>query len=393
MRIGMILDDTFPPDPRVENEAVTLIASGHEVFLFCLSYEGASEEIINGIQVKRYVSNKLEYKLSALAYTVPFYSIRMSQKIRDFIKKNKIEVLHIHDMRIAGAVFKANKIFSLPVVLDLHENRPEIMKFYPHLQKIPGKYLISTNKWKRKEEAFIQKSDKVIVVTKQAANEIIDRVGVQKDKLVVVPNSVRQSFYKESKIDIKIRERYKNHFVVLYVGDTNLRRGLLTAIEASKELSEKIPNYKLVIVGSNTTDTVLKRKCDELELNEFVDFEGWRDLTLFPSYIQSSDICISPLHRNLHHDTTYANKIFQYMSYGKPVLVSDATAQKEVIERSKSGLVHEAKNIEAYTSKILDLYNNKTKSKEYGINGQKFIEEEFTWEITSKALIEMYEGF
>ena len=36
MRIGMILDKTFPPDPRVENEAVTLINHGFEVFLFCL---------------------------------------------------------------------------------------------------------------------------------------------------------------------------------------------------------------------------------------------------------------------------------------------------------------------------------------------------------------------
>ena len=38
MKIGMILDETFPPDPRVENEAVTLINAGHEVFLFCLTY-------------------------------------------------------------------------------------------------------------------------------------------------------------------------------------------------------------------------------------------------------------------------------------------------------------------------------------------------------------------
>jgi hypothetical protein len=34
MRIGMILDAVFPPDPRVENEAVSLIEAGHEVFPF-----------------------------------------------------------------------------------------------------------------------------------------------------------------------------------------------------------------------------------------------------------------------------------------------------------------------------------------------------------------------
>lgn len=388
----MILDDTFPPDPRVENEAITLINSGHEVYLFCLSYKDeVSEETINGIQVKRFRSNKLEYKLSALAYTFSLYTSIMSKKIKNFIKETQIEVLHIHDMRIAEAVFRAKKSFKIPVVLDLHENRPEIMKCYPHLQKFPGKYLISTDKWKRKEEEFIKKADKVIVVTQQAADEIINRAGVQKEKLVVVPNSVRKSFYKESKIDTTIADRYKDNYVVLYLGDTNLRRGLMTAIEASSKLAKEIDNYKLVIVGSNTTDTVLKNKSNELNLNEFIDFEGWQDLLLFPSYIKNSNVCISPLHRNLHHDTTYANKIFQYMSYGKPIVVSDAIAQKDIVEESNSGLIHKEKDVEDYTTKILELYNNKMKSTEYGNNGQKFIEEKFSWEITSKALIRLYE--
>ncbi|MBG7631242.1 MAG: glycosyltransferase family 1 protein, partial [Bacteroidetes bacterium] len=79
MRIGMILDKTFPPDPRVENEAISLIENGHEVFLFCLKYEDEKEsEVIKGIQVKRYQSSKLIYKLSALAYTIPEYTLIMA---------------------------------------------------------------------------------------------------------------------------------------------------------------------------------------------------------------------------------------------------------------------------------------------------------------------------
>ncbi|MDO9137888.1 MAG: glycosyltransferase family 1 protein, partial [Lutibacter sp.] len=99
MRIGMILDKTFPPDPRVENEAISLIERGHEVFLFCLKYHKNEADIsIKNIQVKRYQSNKLEYKLSALAYTFPFYSNLMGWKIGHFLKKYKIEAIHIHDM-------------------------------------------------------------------------------------------------------------------------------------------------------------------------------------------------------------------------------------------------------------------------------------------------------
>ena len=39
---------------------------------------------------------------------------------------------------------------NLPTVLDLHENRPEIMRFYPHMQKLRGKLLISIDKWIKK---------------------------------------------------------------------------------------------------------------------------------------------------------------------------------------------------------------------------------------------------
>ena len=121
-------------------------------------HDEKSSEIINGIQIKRYNSNKLEYKLSALAYTVPFYTFLMKRKIHQFIKETKIEALHIHDIRIAEAVFNANKKYNLPVVLDLHDNMPEVMKLYPHLQKFPGKYIISPKKWKQKEERIYIKS-------------------------------------------------------------------------------------------------------------------------------------------------------------------------------------------------------------------------------------------
>jgi glycosyltransferase involved in cell wall biosynthesis len=393
MRIGMILDATFPPDPRVENEAVSLINAGHQVFLFCLKYQDEkSSEVINGIQVKRYNSNKLEYKLSALAYTVPLYTFLMKIKIHQFIKDTKIEALHIHDIRIAQAVFNANKKHNLPVVLDLHDNMPEVMKLYPHLQKFPGKYIISPKRWKLKEEEFIIKADKVISVSPEFIDTLIARIPSEKEKFVLVPNTIRKSFFEDYKVDVNITERYKNKFVILYLGDTNIRRGLQTAISSVATLQQKIPNLKLVIVGKNTTDTILKQQVEELKISEFVDFEGWQNVTLFQSYILASAICISPLHRNLQHDVAYANKIFQYMSLAKPLLVSDAIAQKRLVEKTNSGLMHQEKNVEDFIDKVLKLYADETLRTELGENGKNFVRNEFSWEQTSKKLLHLYDN-
>ena len=391
MRIGMILDYTFPPDPRVENEAVSLIEAGNQVILFCLTYDKSQkDEVINGIQLKRYLSNKLEYKLSALAYTFPFYTNLMIPRIKQFLVKNNIEAIHIHDMRIAEAVFKASAKLNLPVVLDLHDNMPEIMKLYPHLQKFPGKQLISPSKWKEKEEVYIQKADKIITVSQEFIDEVVERTKISKDKIVLVPNTVQKSFYENAVIDEKILKRYNNHFVILYLGDTGLRRGLQTAIESMQELIEKIKNVKLVIVGKNTTDAILKEQVKELGIENYVDFEGWQNVKLFPSYIVASSICISPLHRNIQHDVAYANKLFQYMSFAKPVLVSNAIAQKNLIERTSSGLVHKEKNADDFADKVMQLFEDENLRIQFGVKGRQFIEEEFSWEKTSKKLIKLY---
>ena len=393
MRIGMILDASFPPDPRVENEAVSLVKNGHEVFLFCLKYNKKQEdEIINGILIKRYPSNKLEYKLSALAYTIPIYSFLMKKKIKNFIKNHDIEALHIHDIKVAEAVFKANKNFNLPVVLDLHDNMPEVMKLYPHLQKFPGKYIISPKKWKIKEEEFIRKADKVISVSPEFLETLAIRLPKEKEKLILVPNTIRTSFFKDYIVEQSILEKYKNNFVLLYLGDTHLRRGLQTAIAAVATLKISIPNIKLVIVGKNTTDTILKKQVRDLEIADYIDFEGWQNVSLFQSYILASSICISPLHRNLQHDVAYANKIFQYMSFAKPLLVSNATAQQKLIEKVNAGLVHIDRDITDFTNKVLELYKNEDLRTVLGKNGKEFVQNEFCWEETSKKLLHLYDN-
>jgi len=391
-KIGMILDNSFPPDPRVENEAVTLVNAGFEVFLFCLSYNNQKDEVIKGIQVKRYSSNKIEYKLSALAYTISAYSFFMKRKIEDFIKDNNIQFLHIHDIRIAGSVFKANKRFNLPVVLDLHDNYPEVMKLYPHLQKFPGKYIISPKKWKKKEAEFVNKAAKVITVSPEFIENIKNRIPSSKNKLVLVPNTISASFYTDYTVEESIIKKYKNHFVVLYLGDTHVRRGLQTVINGIKILKDKIPRIKLVIVGKSTTDTILKKQVNDLNLNNFVDFEGWQDVSLFQSYILSSNVCVSPLHRNLQHDVAYANKIFQYMSFAKPILVSNATAQQRLVEKYQTGLIHKDRNVKDFIDKVFKLYNNDELSKELGENGKNFVTNQFLWENTSKELIKLYQN-
>lgn len=382
MKIGMILETSFPPDARVENEGYSLIEAGHKVFLFSLDYgKKKSSEFVNGINVKRFKSNTLIYKLSALAYTFPFYHYLLFSKIDQFIKEAKPDVLHIHDMVIAEAVFMVNKKYGLPVILDLHENRPAIMKDYKHVNKMPGKYLINLGAWKKWQRVLIKKATKVILVTDEAKKLAVQETNLPAEKFHVVPNTITPSIFYKYELKQEIINRFKTTFNVLYLGDTGLRRGTDTAIAAISKLKEKIPNIKLIMVGKSSVDEILKRYANSLRVGDCVDFLGWQDLKLFPSFIAASDICISPLKRNLHHDTTYANKIFQYMAMGKPLVVSDCPSQANLVSEENCGLIHKADDSEDLADKIYCLFKNESLLKEMGERGKEAILTKYSWEI------------
>jgi len=110
MRIAVFLDQSFPPDSRVENEAFSLIQAGHEVHLFSLNYKKLQPQAckINGINVYRQPVGQLLYKLSALAYTVPFYHQYLKKPIHAFLSSINPEAIHVHDMLLAPAVMDVN---------------------------------------------------------------------------------------------------------------------------------------------------------------------------------------------------------------------------------------------------------------------------------------------
>lgn len=393
MRIGMLLDTNFPPDSRVENEAVTLIKAGHKVHLFALNYfqRLPARETINGIFVHRYALGKLAYKLSALVYTVPFFRMLVQSKIQHFIKSNKIERLHIHDMPLGKAGLLAAKKHNIGTVLDLHENRPEIMKHYRHVNTTIGKLTIWPQKWKSMQNWLANRADSIIVVTEEGKEQLAEAAKVDPKKISVVPNSIRTDIFLNYPIDGDIQNSLPKGFRVLYVGDTGLRRGTGSAIQAISILKTKIPRIHLLLVGSNNEDVHLKNLVHELSIEDSVTFFGWQDISLFPTYISSSDIGISPLKRNAHHDTTYANKIFQYMAMGLPVVVSDCPAQKRVIESCSSGLVHKAEDAQDLADKIFELYENSEKRKQFGTNGMEAILKDWHWEKLSKELVILYQ--
>ncbi|WP_420580822.1 glycosyltransferase family 4 protein [Reichenbachiella sp.] len=378
--IGMVFHGEYPTHPRIENQALFLISEGIEIHLFCVTYQKqrAGVEIYKGIHVHRYYCEKWMYKLSALAYSIPLYHLLMNKKLADFISKSNPDIVHLHNMYLAEPVFKITAKRNIPVVLDIHENVPEIMKFYPHLQKGLGKLLIKPSVWKRKEEEFIIKSDGIIVVTSDAKEELEQRTGVGSSKTLVLPNFTDPSFVKKE-YNAALQDRFKGYFKAIYIGDTGKRRGIESVIRAIPEILKEISNFHLIVVGASNNDESLHALSVQMKVASHISFEGWQSEQILSDYIHLADIGICPLLRNVHHDTTYANKLFQYAMLGKAILASDCPAQKNLIENEKWGLIHKSDNPTDFTKQCIELYSNTPLRKKFGENGAQAIANKYNY--------------
>src|SRR6056297_1249543 len=251
MRILMVLNEEFPPDHRVEKEADSLIRAGHEIVLLCYTtrQDLPLQEDYKGIQVKRFrMNHTLRNKLNALFLVVPFYRWIWKKQIEQIIRQDAIGALHIHDLPLSDVGYEMKKKYGIPLICDQHEYYSNWIVQNAHLNTFIGKIVKFLSRWKRYERKYLNRADLVTTIEEPLREAYIQQVGVDPEKLIKIPNTPPASFA-EIPSDSKILERYKDHFVLFYLGNIDVLRGIDVAIEALPELVENIPEIKLVLAG------------------------------------------------------------------------------------------------------------------------------------------------
>lgn len=392
MNIGMILDNEFTGDLRVENEATALQSAGHQVFVLCLNYgKKKSAEEFKGVQIVRIpMSLFIKKKLKGLNNTfLNFYPIFWSIKIKQFILQNKIEILHVHDLWMLESAYKANKSFNLPVVSDLHENFVHALNHYKYANTFPGNILISKERWKNSEIVWTKKATQIITVIEEAV-ERYESIGVDKDKISVVANYVNLDSFLSSPIDTTVINRFNDKFTLTYVGGFDLHRGLESVIKSVPKIIKTIKNFHLVLVGSGSNYNELIELAKSLNVVDYISFESWQPHEKLSSYIKASKLCIIPHLKTEHTDNTIPHKLFQYMIFEKPVIASNCNPIERIIDETGAGLVFESNSEKDLVEKVITLYRNPELQSQMGSLGKQAVLEKYNWNKTSKKLISLY---
>ncbi|MCK4304677.1 MAG: glycosyltransferase family 4 protein [Candidatus Eisenbacteria sp.] len=415
MRIGMLLDKPFPPDPRVEAEANCLIEEGHEVHLLCLQ-EGqessredragllerqepsrenragllerqeSSRENRAGLQIHRfYMGKTFQRKMSALCLTLPFYDLWFRKRLMPFLADNRIQALHIHDLRLAREGMWAQRRFGIPWILDLHENYPASLAHYAHTRTLLGRLLIWPSAWRRFETRMVREAARVILVTQEAAEELVERTRISVAKVSVLPNVASRAYLERPFVPSPA-----GRFRLIYIGDTGQRRGTDLCIRAIARLQERIADLELVIAGTSSFQDTLERLVNELGVRDRVHLLGWRPSDELPALIESCHVGLAPFRRSAHHDTTYANKLFQCMALGRALIASDCPAQRRIVETEQCGLVFKSGDVEDLARCIEELHGDPRRHEAMGQRGRSAVRERFNWHMTGRALVHLY---
>lgn len=386
----MLLEEEFPPDIRVENEINTLLKNGHEIKLVCTTRKGLPKIEEKGkLSIYRLPLSKLLFKLRAFAIDLPIYYNFWYKNLNKIINWDQVDAIHVHDLPLAKVGCKLSLRHRLKYVLDLHENRPDIMKYYNYTNTFPGNILISLKKWERYQKKITPKADRLILITDVAKKDYVSRYKLQEEKVFSVPNFPNTDVLEDYKTDQEIIEKYKDKSMFLYFGDTGVRRGTLDIIESANLLKDK-PNIQFVIIGSSREQSQLEKRIRDLGLTN-VELTGYIAFEKITSYIKASKAGLCPFHKNLHHDTTYANKLFQLMYFGRPLISSDCIAQQLIIEKEKCGFIFPSGDAKILSHKIIKLTQlNKEEYDLMGENGRKAVLSKYHLEKGHKNLINIY---
>lgn len=391
LNIGMLLDNEFPPDLRVENEMRTLAQSGHNVHLLCYDHSGSRKRIDkfdNNITIHRIpASRKLHNKFKALALTIPSYFSFWKKETGKFVRQFNIDAIHVHDLRLAKVGHWIKGQFNIPYILDLHENYPAALRYYEFANSFPGNLLINIKQWERYEIEQVQQADAIIAVIEEMRQRIRS-LGVPAEKIFVVPNYINTDTFDQHKIEITI-DKKDDEVLLFYSGGFDRHRGLETVIKAMRRIQSVDQKIKLHLVGTGKTEIALKAMVQRLNLDNVV-FHGWQNERAIPSFIEACDIGIVPHLKNEHTDFTIPHKLFQYLFKRKVVIVSDCNPLKRLVDEMQAGVVFESGNDGDLAKKIIKLAESPELRKQLAENGYYSIIQKYNWQTSATQLMKLY---
>lgn len=314
----------------------------------------------------------------------PISNIKIIVQLYKIIKKENIDIVHVHTPiaavlgRIAAKMAGVEKIIY--TVHGFHTSH----KFFYYIEKLMAKYftdfIFTVNSEDLKfaiENNFIE--------TNKIVN--INSVGIDIDKFN--PDNIEEEKIISLKTSFKIS---LNNKIIGFVGRIVKEKGILDLLKAFINISNKIDNCKLLIVGSselgerdNTTKLEIEKLIDKYNLKDKVIFTGYRED--IPELLSLMDIFVLPSYRE-----GMPVSLLEAMAMEKCVVATDIRGCREEVDTT-TGKLYPPGDIEKLTQILIHLLQNLEEANKLGKNARQKVTKLFDQKKVIEKQIKIFYSF
>ena len=382
MKVLYVYDGHWPfQATRAIKQSDVLLAAGHEVMMLSRGSAGAPREERNGkLSVSRLPS--MESKLLDRIVNYPvFLNPVWLRHIRRHVRTMKPDCIIVGDLPLAPAAVIASG-GRIPVHYDMAEVYPVgLASVAPHESSVPLKMVRATG-FAFALERWVLKRVATTFVVSEDSRERVHSLGVDPSRVVLVGNTpanadaIRRDWDPPADIaDIVAAKRPS----AIFVGNIYADRGLRFAIEGMHEVIREVPKAMLVVVGEGRERIPLQELAAREGLNDYVRFVGWKHHNDHPAYLRYAQVGLLPFVETEHIRITLANKLFDYMAAGIPIVASDVPSMRRVIDETKTGILVPASDKQALGRAMITLFKDDALRAEMGRHGVAAIDDKYDW--------------
>ena len=380
---------SVPFDRRVWQESCALRDAGFKVTVICPAGEKRDTErdvAIDGIRILRYplraakggpVGYVREYSLAL------WHTARLAIKVRREGPVDAVHACNPPDLLFLVALLL--KPLGARFVFDHHDVVPELF-----LSRFPEGRQALHRLTKFVERLTFITADAVISTNESYRQIAIERGRVPADRVVVVRSAPDLHRFEVTDPDESLRRGKK--YLLAYLGVMGPQDGVDHALRALKVLHDDLgrDDFHAVFMGSGDVYDNMVALITQLGMDDYVEFPGRVSDEFVRRCLSTADVCLSPDPLNPLNDISTMNKVVEYMAMSRPIVSFDLREAR--VSAGEAAVYVPGNDDRAFAQAVDSLLDDGERRSVMGHLGRTRIEEQLSWELSSRRLVELYRG-
>jgi glycosyltransferase involved in cell wall biosynthesis len=315
---------------------------------------------------------KLGVKAHVIHTEKPF-DITKWKKVRDFLRTEKVDLVHAHGTRASSNMLWAARELRVPLVYTIHG-----WSFHNDQSPLVRRLRILGERW------ITARSKVNISVSASNRQSGLDNIpGLQ---AVVINNGIDQQKFSPYRIFTNVREELNipaDALLVLFIARFTAHKQPLTLIRAFRQALASLPQLHLLMVGDGDQKAEGLQLVQELGMEGSVNFQAFRQDV--PDVLAAADIFVLP---SLWEGLPIG--LLEAMAMGKAVIATEVDGTKEVVQPGENGLLVEPGNIEALAEALIKLGSDPELRKGLKQKAQDTVRQQFNAVDMTRAIENVY---